>query len=319
MDEFELIDQIFHRPEGRSSQVEIGIGDDGAVINVTAGKQAVVVMDTLVADVHFLESQPASSVGHRALAVNLSDIAAMGAVPRWATLSLTLSEVNENWLNGFADGFFELADRHEVALIGGDTTKGPLAVCVTVGGEVEPEGVLRRTGAQPGDFVYLSGKIGGAAAALSSPEGYADPVLHRALCWPQPRTELGCALGGIANSAVDVSDGLLADLGHVLSASGGLGADIEADSLPLFESAVALLGRQSALELALGGGDDYELCFTAPKNRRQEVLETGHRLGQELFQIGQITERGGCRILGSKLDLDAVSPGYQHAWPRSKT
>ena len=319
MDEFELIDQIFHRPEGRSSQVAIGIGDDGAVINVTAGKQAVVVMDTLVADVHFLESQPASSVGHRALAVNLSDIAAMGAVPGWATLSLTLSEVNENWLNGFADGFFELADRHEVALIGGDTTKGPLAVCVTVGGEVEPEGVLRRTGAQPGDFVYLSGKIGGAAAALSSPEGYADPVLHRALCWPQPRTELGCALGGIANSAVDVSDGLLADLGHVLSASGGLGADIEADSLPLFESAVALLGRQSALELALGGGDDYELCFTAPKHRHQEVLETGHRLGQELFQIGQITERGGCRILGNELDLDAVAPGYQHAWPRSKT
>ncbi|MGB1714452.1 MAG: thiamine-phosphate kinase, partial [Arenicellales bacterium] len=137
MDEFELIDQIFHRPEGRSSQVAIGIGDDGAVINVTAGKQAVVVMDTLVADVHFLESQSASSIGHRALAVNLSDIAAMGAVPGWATLSLTLSEVNENWLNGFADGFFELAGRHEVALIGGDTTAGPLAVCVTVGGEVE--------------------------------------------------------------------------------------------------------------------------------------------------------------------------------------
>jgi len=319
MDEFELIDQIFHRPEGASSQVAIGIGDDGAVINVTAGKQAVVVMDTLVADVHFLESQPASSIGHRALAVNLSDIAAMGAVARWATLSLTLSEVNENWLNGFADGFFELADRHEVALIGGDTTAGPLAVCVTVGGEVEAQGILRRAGAQPGDFVYLSGRIGGAAAALSSAEGYADPVLHGALCWPQPRTELGSALGGIASSAVDVSDGLLADLGHILDASGGLGADLEADSLPLFESAVALLGRRRALEFALGGGDDYELCFTAPENRHQEVLETGHRLGQELFQIGQITEHGGCRILGSEMDLDAVSPGYQHAWPRSKT
>ena len=319
MDEFELIDQIFRRPEDPSSQVAIGIGDDGAVINVTTGKQAVVVMDTLVADVHFLESQPARSVGHRALAVNLSDIAAMGAVPRWSTLSLTLSEVNENWLNGFADGLFELADRHKVALIGGDTTKGPLAACVTVGGEVEPEGVLRRAGAQPGDFVYLSGRIGGAAAALSSAEGYADPLLHRALCWPQPRTELGSALGGIATSAVDVSDGVLADLGHILSASGGLGADVEADSLPLYESAVALLGRPRALELALGGGDDYELCFTAPKNRHQGVLETGHRLGQELFQIAQITERGGCRILGNELDLDAVSPGYQHAWPRSKT
>ena len=319
MDEFELIDQIFHRPEGPFSQVVIGIGDDGAVFNVTAGNQAVVVMDTLVADVHFLESQPASSIGHRALAVNLSDIAAMGAGPRWATLSLTLSEVNEKWLKNFANGFFDLAGRHEVALIGGDTTAGPLAICVTVGGEVEAEGVLRRAGAQPGDFVYLSGRIGGAAAALYSAEGYADPVLHRALCWPQPRTELGIALGGIANSAVDVSDGLLADLGHILSASGGLGADVEADSLPLFESAVTLLGRPRALELALGGGDDYELCFTAPKNRHQEVLETGHRLGHELYQIGQITERGGCRILGSELDLDAVLPGYQHAWPRSKT
>ena len=317
MDEFEVIDQIFRRPEGSTSQVAVGIGDDGAVINLTAGKQAVVVMDTLVADVHFRESQPADSIGHRALAVNLSDIAAMGAVPRWATLSLTLSKVDENWLNGFAHGFFELAGRHEVNLIGGDTTAGPMTVCVTVGGEVEAEGVLRRAGAQPGDFVYLSGRIGGAAAALSSTEGYVDPVLHRALCWPQPRTELGSALGRIANSAVDISDGLLADLSHVLNASGGLGAEIEADSLPLVESAVALLGRQAALELALGGGDDYELCFTAPKNRHQKILETGHRLGQDLIRIGQITEHGGCRIRGAEIDVDSISPGYQHVWPGS--
>tara|TARA_B100000676_G_C17963603_1_gene779027 strand:- start:224 stop:1174 length:951 start_codon:yes stop_codon:yes gene_type:complete len=316
MDEFELIDQIFHGPEESTSQVAIGIGDDGAVINVTAGKQAVVVMDTLVADVHFLESQPADSIGHRALAVNLSDIAAMGAVPRWATLSLTLSEMNQNWLNGFAHGFFELAGRHEVALIGGDTTTGPLAVSVTVGGEVEAEGVLRRAGARPGDFVYLSGPIGGAAAALSSTEAYADSALHRALCWPQPRTALGAALGSIAHSAIDVSDGLLADLGHILKASGNLGAEIEADKLPLFKQAVALLGYQGALELALGGGDDYELCFTAPEKRHQEILATGHRLDQDLFWIGRITEHGGCSIHGSEINLDTVSPGYQHVWPR---
>ena len=317
MDEFELIDQIFHRPEGSTPQVALGIGDDGAVIDVTAGKQSVVVMDTLVADVHFLESQPADSIGHRALAANLSDIAAMGAVPRWATLSLTLPEVNEGWLNGFADGFFDLAGRHEVALVGGDTTAGPLAGSVTVGGEVEPKSVLRRAGARPGDFVYLSGPIGGAAAALSSTEAYADPDLKRALCWPQPRTALGAALGPIAHSAIDVSDGLLADLGHILKASGNLGAEIEADKLPLFKQAVALLEHPGALELALGGGDDYELCFTAPEKRHQEILATGRRLDQDLFWIGRITEHGGCRVRGTAIDLDAISPGYQHTWPSS--
>ena len=316
MDEFELIDQIFHRPEGATPQVALGIGDDGAVLNVTAGKQIVVVMDTLVAGVHFLDSQPADSIGHRALAANLSDIAAMGAVPRWATLSLTLPEVNEDWLNGFADGFFDLAYRHEVALVGGDTTAGPLAVSVTVGGEVEPKSVLRRAGARPGDFVYLSGPIGGAAAALSSTEGYADPDLKRALCWPQPRTTLGAALGSIAHSAIDLSDGLLADLGHILKASGDLGAEIEVDRLPLFKQAVALLGHQEALELALGGGDDYQLCFTAPEKRHQEILATGHRLDQDLFWIGRITEHGGCSIHGREINLDTVSPGYQHLWSR---
>ncbi len=315
MDEFELIDQIFHRPEESTPQVALGIGDDGAVLNVTVGKQSVVVMDTLVAGVHFLDSQPPDSIGHRALAVNLSDIAAMGSVPRWATLSLTLPEVNGDWLNGFADGFFDLAHRHEVALVGGDTTAGPLAVSVTVGGEVEPEGALRRAGARPGDFVYLSGPIGGAAAALSSTEAYGDPDLKRALCWPQPRTALGMALGSIAHSAIDISDGLLADLGHILKASGNLGAKIEADKLPLFEQAVALLGYPGALELALGGGDDYELCFTAPEKRHQEILATGHRLDQDLFWIGRITEHGGCSVHGNGISLDTVSPGYQHVWP----
>jgi len=319
MDEFELIDQIFHRPEGSTPQVVLGIGDDGAVLNVTAGKQSVVVMDTLVAGVHFLDSQPPDSIGHRVLAANLSDIAAMGAVPRWATLSLTLPEVNEDWLNGFADGFFDLAGRHEVALVGGDTTAGPLVVSVTVGGEVEPKSVLRRAGARPGDFIYLSGPIGGAAAALSSAEAYADPDLNRALCWPQPRTALGAALGSIAHSAIDVSDGLLADLGHILIASGNLGAKIEADKLPLFKQAVALLGRPEALELALGGGDDYELCFTAPEKSHQEILAAGHRLDQDLFWIGRITEHGGCSVHGSEINLDTVSPGFQHVWPRSSS
>ena len=314
MDEFELIDRIFHRPENLKPWVEIGIGDDGAVLQPSPGKQSVVVMDTLVNGTHFLDSQPADSVGHRALAVNLSDVAAMGASPRWATLSLTIPEFDRGWLDGFARGFFQLAHEHQVALVGGDTTAGPLAASVTVGGEVDPGQVLQRGGAWPGDLIFLSGRIGGAAAALSSTQAYADPVLQNALLYPQPPVALGPALGSFAHSAIDLSDGLLADLGHVLKASGNRGAQIQSDQVPLFEASVALLGASRALELALGGGDDYELCFTAPEERYQEVNAIGSQLGCDIFCIGRVTEEGGCQVEGGKVNLKELSPGYQHTW-----
>ena len=315
MDEFELIERIFHRPEDRKPWVKVGIGDDGAVLEVTPGKQSVVVMDTLVSGIHFLDSQPADSVGHRVLAVNLSDIAAMGATPRWATLSLTIPELNRDWLEGFATGFFKLAHKYQVALVGGDTTAGPLAVSVTVGGEVEPGRVLRRSGARPGDLVYLSGRIGGAATALSSRQAYADPVLQAALLYPQPPVTLGPALGSLAHSAIDLSDGLLADLGHVLKASGNLGAVIEVDQVPLFEASVSLLEFSRALELALGGGDDYELCFTAPADRQREIIAIGSQWGREIFCIGRVTQEGGCCVDGGQVNFGELSPGYQHTWP----
>ena len=314
MDEFELIDRIFHRPEDRPPWVEVGIGDDGAVLQPSLGKQTVVVMDTLVNGTHFLNSQPADSVGHRALAVNLSDVVAMGASPRWATLSLTLPELDRDWVNAFATGFFQLADEHHVSLIGGDTTAGPLTVSVTVGGEVEPGRVLRRGGARPGDLIFLTGRIGGAATALSSTQAYSNPVLQKALLYPQPPVALGQVLGSFAHSAIDLSDGLLADLGHVLKASGNRGAQIEADQVPLFEASVALLGASRALELALGGGYDYELCFTAPEDRCREIDAIGSQLEREIFCIGRVTEKGGCRVNGGQVNLKELSPGYQHTW-----
>ncbi len=315
MDEFELIDRIFRRLADRKPWVEVGIGDDGAVLEVTPGKKSVVVMDTLVNGTHFLDSQPADSVGHRALAVNLSDIAAMGATPRWATLSLTIPKLERDWLSGFANGFFKLARKYQVALVGGDTTAGPLTVSVTVGGEVEPGCVMRRSGARPGDLVLLSGKIGGAATALTSPQAYADPLLRTALLYPHPPVDLGQALGLFAHSAIDLSDGLLADLGHVLKASGNRGAQIESDRVPLFEASSTLLGSSRALELALGGGDDYELCFTVPGDRYQKVVDIGNQLGRDIFCIGRVTEQGGCQIKGEQVNLKELSPGYQHAWP----
>lgn len=316
MDEFELIDRIFHRPEDEKSWLSIGIGDDGAVLDVTPGKQSVVVMDTLVSGVHFLDSQPAESIGHRALAVNLSDIAAMGASPRWATLGLTIPDPNLAWLSAFAEGFFQLAQNHGVALVGGDTTAGPLTVSVTVGGEVDPQAVLRRSGAKPGDRIFVSGRLGGAAAALSCEEASADRALQQALWYPQPRVALGVELGRLVHSAIDLSDGLLADLGHVLKASGDLGADIEVDQVPLVDASVSLLEHRHALELALGGGDDYELCFTAPENSHREILSLGCRLGLEISCIGRVTPTGGCALLGGPAGLQGITPGYRHTWPK---
>ncbi|MDP6551555.1 MAG: thiamine-phosphate kinase [Arenicellales bacterium] len=314
MDEFELIDQIFHRREDQKSWVSVGVGDDGAVLDVTPGKQSVVVMDTLVSGVHFLHAQPADSIGHRALAVNLSDIAAMGATPRWATLSLTIPDFDGEWLRAFAEGFFKLAQIHGVALVGGDTTAGPLAISVTVGGEVDPAAVLRRSGAKSGDRIFVSGRLGGAAAALSCEEASTDRALQQALWYPEPRVDLGMELGRLAHSAIDLSDGLLADLGHVLKASGGLGADIEADQVPLFDASVSLLEYRRALELALGGGDDYELCFTAPDKAHQELLSIGSRLGLEMFCIGRITREGGCCVRGGPPGLADITSGYRHLW-----
>lgn len=270
--EFALIERWFARLGAQRHDVILGVGDDGAVLAPHADQHLVAVLDTLVEGTHFLPAAPAESIGHRALAVNLSDIAAMGATPAWALLSLTLPRVDEAWLDGFARGFGQLARRHAVALVGGDTTRGPLAVCVQLQGFVPAGAALRRSGAQPGDIVCVTGTPGDAAAGLEiartsrSPRDAAERALLDRFLFPTPRLAAGLALRGIASACIDVSDGLAADAGKLAAAS-GCGVVLDAAKLPLSDAARAVCGDASARRQALAGGDDYELCFSLPPTR----------------------------------------------------
>jgi thiamine-monophosphate kinase len=274
--EFDLIHRYFERPIEQRQDVIVGIGDDGAVVRVPPGVELVLTSDTLVAGVHFSENIPPEDLGYKALAVNLSDLAAMGARPAWATMALTLPQAEEAWLAAFAQGFFELAQRFSVALIGGDLTRGPLSITVQMHGFV-PEGqALRRSGAQAGHYIYVTGTLGDAALALTPrlaelTDTYRPYLLGR-LYRPSPRISEGMILRAIASSAIDISDGLVADLGHILETS-HVGAVLEVDRLPLSTALQKIKDKKYGWELALTGGDDYELCFTLP-SEHQAVLES---------------------------------------------
>ena len=283
------------------------------MLTPSPGFDSVVVTDTSVSGVHFTDEQAAESVGYRSLAVNLSDIAAMGAEPKWATLNLTLEQPEPAWLEEFAKGFFRLADASDLTLVGGDTTKGPLCITATVGGEVRSGQGLYRSGAQVGDLIVVSGHLGGAAAALASGRTSAGDALGHVFQYPVPRLDLGKALCGIANSAIDISDGLLPDLQHVLRDSGGLGALIEADKIPLFDEACSAFGSERAIELALTGGDDYELCFTVSPSRRKTVVDLERACGVRLTSIGVVTESAGLEVSGFKTGTVPLA-GYEHTW-----
>ncbi|MEK7810394.1 MAG: thiamine-phosphate kinase, partial [Pseudomonadota bacterium] len=254
-------------------------------------------------------------LGHKTLAVNLSDLAAMGAVPRWATLSLSLPGIDEHWLRRFSEGFFALADDNGVELIGGDTTRGPLNLCLTIMGEVPRGKALRRDGAQVGDDIWVSGKLGQAALGLAFLQGqfkfYGEvrDACLQALHQPQPRVALGLALRGIANSAIDISDGLLADLGHILERS-HVGAEVDVESLPIVDDGVE---KDVALQYALAGGDDYELCFTAPESQRDVLNALAEQLKFPLTRIGFIRAEAGCVVrdtFGEKMKIEKA--GYDH-------
>jgi thiamine-monophosphate kinase len=313
--EFSLIDRYFaHHAEGHDDVV-LGIGDDAAVLRVPAGHELVVTTDTMVAGVHFLDSTPAEAIGHKLLAVNLSDLAAMGAVPRWASLALTLPEVDEDWLNGFCQGLFGLAAVHNVALVGGDTTRGPLTLSITLHGLV-PEGLaLRRDGARTGDAIYVSGCLGDAGLALQHELGRLDvqgiaEILPRLHC-PNPRIALGQVLRGLASAAIDISDGLLADLGHILKAS-GVGARLELEALPL-SAAVQTITGKGDWSLPLAAGDDYELCFSVPPEREADLQEKLAGLEVAVTRIGQIEAEPGLRCLDAR--GECYTPhgmGYDH-------
>jgi len=294
--EFELIDHCFRRA-GRRDDVALGIGDDAAVLAVPAGRRLVVALDTLNEGVHFLPGTAPADLGWKALAVNLSDLAAMGAEPAWLTLSLSLPRADESWACAFADGLFALADRHGMALVGGDTTRGPLSVGVQAIGLVEPGRELRRSGARPGDSVLVSGTLGDAAAALGQLKatGKADPALRARLDRPEPRLALGRRLAGLASACIDVSDGLLADLGHLLDAS-GCGARIELARLPRAD-AMRVDSEAELWDLQLAGGDDYELCFTVGAARLAEAEGLAAELGVRVSRIGTVEAQPGIRCL----------------------
>jgi len=318
--EFDLIQRFFDRPI-RQRQVRLGIGDDGAILQVPEAHELVVVTDTLVEGVHFRATDGAADLGYKALAVNLSDLAAMGAVPVWALLNLTLPEANENWLGKFSDGFFSLASQHDVALVGGDTTRGPLCVSVTAGGWVPAGQALTRSGAAVSDRVWITGTIGDAALALALAEqspastGSESGWLLDRLRRPTPRVGIGRALYGLASAVIDISDGLLADLGQIVVASGQAGALIETASLPLSPAAESY-PLEDRMTAALTGGDDYELCMTVPQAESHRMRRLSEETGVLLTDIGCITAQAGITLTRAGVSIPRPNrAGYEHLWP----
>ncbi|MDM0074875.1 thiamine-phosphate kinase [Variovorax sp. J2P1-59] len=307
--EFDLIARYFTRPARRSP---LGVGDDCALIAPAAGMQLAVSSDMLVEGRHFLSTVDPMKLGHKALAVNLSDLAACGAKPLAFTLALSLPTMDETWLEGFSRGLFALADAHGCELVGGDTTRGPLNICITVFGEVPAGAALLRSGAKAGDDVWVSGTLGDARLALEvfrgtlalAPESF--ELARARMEQPTPRVALGLALRGIASAAVDISDGLVGDLGHVLRAS-GVGASLDADAaagrLALAahaHGAAAGLDRDTRRACALAGGDDYELAFTAPESARNAVEQAGRATNTPVARIGRIEADTGLRIVDAQ-------------------
>jgi len=320
VNEFELIARYFTRPP-RSRSVALGVGDDAALVEPTPGCEVAVSTDMLVEGRHFVAGADPEALGHKTLAVNLSDLAAMGAAPRWALLAGALPDAEPAWLAAFARGFLALADANGVDLIGGDTTRGPRNLCVTIMGEVPVGQALTRGHARPGDDVWVSGLLGDAALALAALAGRTTLAADAlAMCQghldrPQPRIALGLALRGIATAAIDVSDGLVGDLDHVLDRS-HVGAHVELAAIPRSNAlAVKLAGgdRALALQCLLAGGDDYELLFTAPRGAAQQIEAIAAVLPLPLARIGAIVREPGLVVLDERGTRLATLPqAYDH-------
>lgn len=299
--EFDVIARHFTRP---AANAVLGVGDDCALVDVSNGMDLAVSVDTMVSGTHFFPDVDPENLGHKALAVNLSDMAAMGAMPYWAMLALTLPSVDHDWLAAFAKGFFDLAEEFNVSLIGGDTTRGPLTLTVTIMGEVPASAALRRSGAKVGNDIWVSGYIGDAALAIAHRHGklvltevdYREAVMR--LYEPTPRVGLGQALRGLATSAIDVSDGLLADLGHICSLS-NVGATVELGAIPVSPIGARHIAAEAGRNAVVAGGDDYELCFTANPNSRESIEELTRMLGVPLTRIGQVKRGKGVSLLGT--------------------
>lgn len=311
MHEFELIDRYFRRSGGRG--VALGIGDDGAVLDLPPGRQLVAVVDTLVEGVHYPRQIAAADIGYRAVAVNLSDIAAMGAVPAWMTLALTLPAADPEWLEGFSRGLLAAAQQFDIALVGGDTTAGKqTVVSVQLLGHVADKRFLSRSGCRPGDSIYVSGTPGDAAAGLIDVlNGNDGHDLAQRFLRPTPRIELGLSAVGVANAAIDVSDGLCADLQRMLSAS-ACGGTIEQEKLPLSTTLVERYGSAEAARFALTGGDDYELLFAVSAGNEDEFLDACATVGVPVTSIGQAEAHPGLRVTAGDTPLKLDTDGYRH-------
>ena len=314
--EFDLIARIRARvAAGHARQdVLLGIGDDAALLRMPPGRLLVVATDTLNDGVHFPADTAPGDLGWKSLAVNRSDLAAMGAQPAWCTLSLSLHDADANWLDAFLDGFLQLATLHGVVLVGGDTTRGPLSICVTVHGLVAEDAVLKRDGAKTGDDLWVTGTLGDAAAALSQwrAGGAAEPVLRARLDRPIPRVAAGGALAQVAHACIDISDGLLADVGH-LCAESGVGAEIDLPSLPASDTLRAMFTDETRQVLQATGGDDYELCFAAAPARRDAVAAIASEFGVAMARIGRIV--GGSSVVALDASGEPWHPprrGFDH-------
>jgi thiamine-monophosphate kinase len=314
LSEFDLINTYFRNAFKDGPDVKCGIGDDAAIVSLPAGVELAISVDTLVSGIHFPINTRPDDIGYKSMAVNLSDMAAMGAEPRWITLSLTMPENDPDWLAGFMSGFSVLAKQYALSLIGGDLSQGPLSVTVQIHGFV-PEGkALYRHGAKTGDLIYVSGTLGDAGLALGmTAERYKVEEKHREylmnrLNRPTPQIGLGMALRGIANSAIDISDGLLADLNHILESS-NKGAFVNVDNISMYE---AVKSQPDAIDIALTSGDDYELCFTIPPEKQSQV-ENELQKKFRLSCVGNITDGKG--IIWQHEDSSEFHPqgkAYQH-------
>ncbi|MCF6300422.1 MAG: thiamine-phosphate kinase [Proteobacteria bacterium] len=297
--EFDLINHITQRLGPNNKSVLLGIGDDAAVLQTSKDQQLLVSTDTLIEHTHFKATDEAYGIGYKSLAVNLSDMAAMCAIPKWVCLNLSLPRIDMEWINGFLDGFISLLDRFHVNLVGGDTTCGSLSITVTVLGEAPLKQIKRRDSAKAGQLIAVSGSLGSAAFALANPG--ADDECTKQLHLPNPRLDLSSKLDKVAVAMIDISDGLLADLGHICKAS-GTGAIITTAFLPI---AKVVKSSQHWLDYALSGGDDYQLCFTLDAQNLKQ-------LPSDCSIIGEITTSSGIKIMHEEKELSIINTGYQH-------
>lgn len=317
MSEQQLIERFFSGRGARRADVALGIGDDAALLRVPPDAELVATVDAIVEGVHFLAGADAADVGYRAVAVNLSDLAAMGADPAWALLALVMPAADERWLTRFTHGLFELLDRYDVALVGGDTNRGPLSVSVTLHGLVPRGAALTRGGARPGDVLYVTGTLGDAAAGLALEQGGAGSdyrgaeELRRRFFRPEPRVHEGRDLRGLASAAIDVSDGLTLDAGRLARAS-GVGIELELERLPVSGALRAGHTETTAHTLALSGGDDYELLFTVSPGHAVELARVARGWSCGCTRIGRVVAEAGVRARLYGRDLPLARPGFEH-------